>query len=284
MNLNGRIPSETITDGNSQLRHAWPGATQDNYGTVSPDDGAWMYSAVTAVISAHNILRSMPEIDNTKIGITGVSWGGVVTSTTIGVDNRFAFAIPSYGCGYLCGSETYFGDILSADEFLWDPSNFIAKSDLPILWMNGDLDGNFSLTSTSKSAILAGNNSYPCIISGFGHDHSTTWNRQECYNFADSIVKNGSGFIRGDVTVSESVTTVKTNRAAQSAIMYYTTSETLAYGNNGTKPLFKYNTVSSDSANTDTFSFNIPENAKKFYISFTDSNGNKSSTTLIDVK
>lgn len=42
--------------------------------------------------------------------------------------------------------------------------------------------------------------------------------------------------------------------------------------------------VSSDSANTDTFSFNIPENAKKFYISFTDSNGNKSSTTLINVK
>lgn len=283
MNLNGRIPQDSITDGNLQLRHAWAGATQDNYGTVSPDDATWMYSAVTAVIGAHNVLREMPEVDSSKIGITGVSWGGVVTSTTIGVDDRFVFAIPSYGCGYLYGSETYMANAMTEDEKLWDPSMFIGKADLPILWMNGDKDGNFSLTSTTKSALLAGDNSYPCIIPNFGHNHSTTWNRQECYAFADSIVKCGTEFIRGDVTVSGSTATVKTNRAAVSATMYYTTSDTLTYLN-GTSAQFSYSAVSNSASNTDTFTFEIPSDAKKFYIVFADEHSYSTSTVLYDVE
>ncbi len=276
MDLNGRIPDD------NKLRHRWAGASSDNYATVSPDDAAWMYSAVTAVIGAHNVLREMPEVDNTKIGIAGVSWGGVVTSTAIGVDDRFAFAIPSYGCGYLYGSETYMAGLMTEEKKLWDPSNFIKDAQLPILWMNGDGDNNFSLTSTTKSALLAGVNSYVSIIPGFGHSHESTWNRPEGYAFADSVVKNGTKFIKGTATVQESTITVNTSRNAKSATLYYTISDTLEYLN-GRTPQFSFTAVSSILTDTDEFKFDIPSDAKKFYVVFKDENNYNTSTILYDL-
>lgn len=285
MNLNGRIPTPEITDGNSQLRHMWAGASQDNYGTVSPDDATWMYSAVTAVIGAHNVLREMPEVDNSKIGITGVSWGGVVTSTTIGVDNRFAFAIPFYGCGFLCESESYMGKILPISEKLWDPSNFFKDADLPVLWMNGERDANFALTSTTNSSLALGDNSYTAIVPGFGHSHGAAWLRPEGYVFADSIVKGGTALIRGEATLSGSTVTATTDRDAVKAVLRYITTD-LSYTStsNSTTLNFTFADCTTTDANTDTFTFTLPEGTKHYYVTFTDSDGNVTSTVLYDVK
>ena len=285
MNLNGRIPTPEITDGNKQLRHMWAGATQDNYGVVSPDDATWMYSAVTAVIGAHNVLRAMPEVDNSKIGITGVSWGGVTTSTTIGVDDRFAFAIPFYGCGFLMESETYMGKILPKQEKLWDPSNFFKNADLPVLWMNGERDANFSLTSTTKSSQLLGDNSYTAIVPGFGHDHGVAWKRPEGYAFADSIVKGGTKLIRGEATLSGSTVTATTDRDAVKAVLRYITTD-LSYTSTSSSTTlnFTFADCTTADANTDIFTFTLPEGTKHYYVTFTDSDGNVTSTVLYDVE
>ena len=42
----------------------------------------------------------------------GISWGGVITSTVIGIDDRFAFAIPTYGCGDLAEVPNQYGKSL----------------------------------------------------------------------------------------------------------------------------------------------------------------------------
>ena len=285
MNLNGRIPTPEINDGNNQLRHMWAGATQDNYGTVSPDDATWMYSAVTAVIGAHNVLREMPEVDNSKIGVTGVSWGGVTTSTAIGVDDRFAFAIPFYGCGFLMESETYMGEILPKQEKLWDPSNFFKNADLPVLWMNGERDANFSLTSTTKSSLALGENSSTAIVPEFGHSHSAAWLRPEGYAFADSIVKGGTKLIRGEASLSGSTVTATTDRAAATAVLRYITTD-LSYTSttSSTTLNFTFADCTTTDANTDTFTFTLPEGTKHYYVTFTDSDGNVTSTVLYDVK
>ena len=54
-----------------------------------PLEDQWMYHAIAAVILAHNILRNDEKIDKDNIGITGISWGGIVTSLVIGYDTRF---------------------------------------------------------------------------------------------------------------------------------------------------------------------------------------------------
>ena len=66
-----------------------------------PMEDQWPYHAVADVILAHSLLRSMPQVDAGRIGITGISWGGYLTCVVSGLDDRFRFAVPVYGCGFL---------------------------------------------------------------------------------------------------------------------------------------------------------------------------------------
>ena len=45
----------------------------------------WMYHAVGSAIMANNLLRADERVDSDKIGITGISWGGVITSMILGL-------------------------------------------------------------------------------------------------------------------------------------------------------------------------------------------------------
>jgi len=283
IDCNGRVP-QSGQHRDDLLCHAWAGATLDNYKAVSPDDTTWMYGAVTAVTGAHNVLRAMDEIDNSKIGIIGGSWGGIVTSTAIGVDNRFVFAIPVWGCAYLLDSETYMGGLMTEDRKLWEPSEFLKNADMPVLWVNGDTDYNFSLTSTSKSAELTGDDTYVSIIPGYGHYLDLLWQTPSIFAFADSMVKDGTPLIRGQVAVNGSTATATTDRAAVSATMYYTTAEEFTYNSSTGKANFSFTTVTTDAENTTSFTFEIPSDATKLYVVFTDADGNSTSTTLVDVE
>ena len=75
-------------------RHAWAGPARDGiYGdSAEPLADQWMYHAVADTVLANSLLRSLPEVDADKVGLMGISWGGVITSTVIGIDPRFAFA------------------------------------------------------------------------------------------------------------------------------------------------------------------------------------------------
>lgn len=50
-----------------------------------------MYHATTAAILANSLMRSFEQVDEEKIRITGISWGGVTVSNVLAYDNRFAF-------------------------------------------------------------------------------------------------------------------------------------------------------------------------------------------------
>ena len=56
-----------------------------------PDEEQWFYHAVADVIRANSLLRSFPEINPEKIGLTGISWGGTVASSVVG--GRLAFCL-----------------------------------------------------------------------------------------------------------------------------------------------------------------------------------------------
>ena len=66
-----------------------------------PVEDHWTYHAIADVVLAHSLLRSLPEVDADRIGVTGISWGGYLTCIVSGVDPRFRFAVPVYGCGFL---------------------------------------------------------------------------------------------------------------------------------------------------------------------------------------
>ncbi len=66
-----------------------------------PVEDQWQYHAVTAALNAHSLLAAHPAVDADRIGLTGISWGGYMTCVVAGVDPRYRFAVPVYGCGFL---------------------------------------------------------------------------------------------------------------------------------------------------------------------------------------
>ena len=146
-------------------------------------------------------MRSLPFVDESKIGIHGVSWGGVITSNVIGVDTRFAFAIPTYGCGHMwdgvgkwqeaifnAGGTNYYKNV-------WDSMLWLENATMPIMWLTWRNDSTFNLDSQANSYNKAPGTKMVSIIQGMRHSHAFTWSRADSYDFADSIVGNNSASV-----------------------------------------------------------------------------------------
>src|SRR4051794_1470454 len=86
-----------LADGRTWERHVWAGPARDRIYADHPEPLAdqWMYHAVADVVLAHSLLLSFPEVDDRQVGLMGISWGGIIASTVVGIDRRFAFAIPT---------------------------------------------------------------------------------------------------------------------------------------------------------------------------------------------
>jgi cephalosporin-C deacetylase-like acetyl esterase len=103
----------------------------------APLKDQWMYQVIANTTLAASLLRSLPEVDPEKIGINGCSWGGIITATAIGIDSRYAFAIPVYGCGGLYRIPNHYSKALAKNEVykqVWDPHLRLERARMPILW------------------------------------------------------------------------------------------------------------------------------------------------------
>ena len=159
-----------------------------------PVEDMWMYHAVTQAILSSNILRADTCVCPDQIGISGVSWGGVITSLTIGYDDRFAFAIPIYGSAYLDESHAWMGEKFSgeATQFLWLAQDRLDRVRFPVLWQCWNDDTCFSINSNSKSYLHAlpnNGDSRLSVLHNMGHSHRRAWVRKEPLIFADSVIK-----------------------------------------------------------------------------------------------
>lgn len=60
-----------------------------------------IFDAVVSGLKALALLRSQPDVDRSRVGIVGVSWGGYMTTMLSGLaGDRVAAAFSVYGCGY----------------------------------------------------------------------------------------------------------------------------------------------------------------------------------------
>lgn len=129
----------------------------------------WYYHASSAVILANSLMASFDCVDTQKMGITGISWGGMLTSTVIGYDDRFSFAIPVYGCSSLVGSggsmATVYG-VNGAAE-MWDTTEGLKQSNCKVFYINSMKDPFFSMDANSRCAMAA--NGFLLLKSVFPH-------------------------------------------------------------------------------------------------------------------
>ena len=212
MDWNGCVSGNTHGEEQyGHVRHAWAGPQGADpwFKMDEPLRDQWPYHAVAAVIRANTLLRSLPGVDRDRIGLTGVSWGGFLNCLVAGVDPRFRFAAPVYGCGYVtehsmwkdverfkvfggCSAET-----LAKYDALWDPKRYLPYATMPFLFIDSTNDRAYPLDIVEKSRRLLKTEVTRCTIPRLGHGHGP---ESECppevFAYADGILGRGAGLPR----------------------------------------------------------------------------------------
>ena len=232
MDLEGHLPGSHFfgVQGNFPVNQAHPNAGPSRiswFGDVAlPDHEQWFYHAVADVIRANSLLRSFPEINPKKIGLTGISWGGTIVSTVAGVDSRFAFVIPVYGGGYIHKHD------MTPEQYRqylakWDPSAYLPYAKMPMLWVQGVNETVFPLDRFSKSAETTGGASYMCIRPFLPHGHGFGWEEVwEIGGFANSIVKGSAPMpriARPQIIQKDGLVHAKFSGSLKNAVLGFTT-------------------------------------------------------------
>ncbi len=182
-------------------RHAWAGPERVGiYGdSDKPLEEQWIYHAVADTVLANSLLRALPEVDAEKVGVMGVSWGGVITSTAMGIDTRFAFAIPTYGCGHLFDAANQYGRALGNNTLyrdVWDPMVRMSRVKMPVLWLSWPADKHFPLDAQAACYHTAPGARMVSLIPGMKHGHGPAWLAPDSYAFADSVVQSGTPWFK----------------------------------------------------------------------------------------
>ena len=159
----------------------------------------WPYHAVADVVLAHSLIRSFPGVDPERVGLTGISWGGYLSCIAAGVDQRFRFVAPVYGCGFLGENSTWLGNFQAMGPEksqqwlkLWDPSVYLPFAKMPMLWVTGANDFAYPMDSLQKSYRLPKAPRILCVRVGMVHGHGGPGeNPGEIHAMANSLLKNG---------------------------------------------------------------------------------------------
>jgi dienelactone hydrolase len=210
MDLEGHFPGGNSHDIEGKfpagMRHLNSGPSRmDWFGDRAlPDREQWFYHAVADVVRANSLIRSLPDINPKKVGLTGISWGGTIVSAVAGIDPRFALVIPVYGGGFIHRSDNdglaqwFPPKNMTEGQYQdyrakWDPSVHLPHARMPMLWVSSVADPVFQVNIFAKSAQVAGGASTLCLRPWMIHGHGNGWNdAPEILQFANSIMRQGA--------------------------------------------------------------------------------------------
>ena len=198
MDTCGHLPIPLDSDSKPWPKHAFSGpAGWGDYGNMDkPVGDHWAYHAVAAVVLGHSLIRSFPEVDASRIGVTGISWGGYLTCIVAGVDDRFRFAAPVYGCGFLGEGSAWLGRMRGMGtekamrlSTLWDPSQYLVYARMPMLFCNGTNDNFFWPPAWMKSTSITKGPVNRYYKPRMPHGHAPSGDPKEITAFADAVLK-----------------------------------------------------------------------------------------------
>ena len=161
---------------------------------AKPANEQFLYHAIAGTIVANSFLSSFEQVDSSKIGLTGISWGGVIATNAAAYDDRFAFAAPVYGAVAMTGTDGIFGMLYNTYprcSFLWDNVEMLRNCRTPFLFVNWEGDPFFKADATAKCAATA-MNARMLLIPKLNHGHLQGATIQEIFIFADHVVHRGS--------------------------------------------------------------------------------------------
>lgn len=156
----------------------------------------WTYHAVAAVLRGHALLAAQKEVDPSRVGVTGISWGGYLTCIVAGVDPNLKAAVPVYGCGFLHENSVWLPTFqkMAPDQFArwvrnFDPSQYLPGVSCPILFLNGSNDFAYPMDSYLKCYELVDSPKTLSLRLRLPHGH--IWTFKEVDTFIDSHLDRG---------------------------------------------------------------------------------------------
>ena len=257
----------------------WGGFDQIDW----PVEDQWTYHAVADVILAHSLIRSLPQVDVERTGVTGISWGGYLTCIAAGVDHRFKFAAPVYGCGFLGENSAWLGTFEKMGPAkarrwleLWDPSQYLPAVRMPMLWVTGTNDFAYPMDSLQKSYRLPQSARTLCVRVRMPHAHGGPGeNPEEIHAMADAMLKGAVPLARITDVAREGSTvrvTYESRRPVVRAELNYTT-------DTGKWQERNWQTIPAAlDAETRTASATLPEKVTVYYLNLIDNQNHVVST------
>lgn len=259
----------------ARKRHEWSGPSGwgDFESVDKPREEQWSYHAVAAAVLAHSLIRSFPEVDAKRIGVTGISWGGYLTDIVSGVDERFRFAAPVYGCGFLGEDSAWLKNFAELGPerakrwlSLWDPSVYLGASKMPMLWVSGTNDFAYPFPSLQKSYRLPKGPRTLSIRVRMKHSHPDGAVPEEIFTYANSILRNGIPLPKVEKSNATSLE-YKTKVPVMKAELNYTT-------DSGRWQDRKWDSIPADlNAKKRTVTAQVPPAATAWYVNLFDERG-----------
>lgn len=248
---------------------------KDGFATVEkPLTEQWLYYAVCDTAIANTVLRALGDVDENAVGVTGISWGGLVTSTAICYDHRFAFAVPIYISFHVAESHSAGVGGLKTNALaaaIWQDASLLAGSPVPTLIITSEFDHWASVDTASSSAHDLPNGAL-LIKPGLEHGQQQGASLPEIYHFGYHVLSKNGGFVTlKDAPTAESgrsytlVPEIPSDVTDVKATLYYRTEPFYEYVQSN-RPTFEKQelTVAPDG----TVAVDIPENACMYFISF----------------
>lgn len=160
----------------------------------------WQFHAVSNIIRAHSLVRSLKEVDKERTAVTGISWGGYLTNIVAGIDHRYKAAVPVYGSGFLHEGSAWDQqfDSLGKERTqkwvnLWDPSQYVVNAKMPMMLINGTNDFAYFVENWHKTAQLVPNHRL-ALIPDMKHSHPHGAEPEAIFNFIDHHLAQGADF------------------------------------------------------------------------------------------
>lgn len=199
MDLAGNGPNGRLPDGGPDQADA---VKFRNFSEADAPD-MWTYHAVAAVLRGHSLVRSLPDVDPNRTGITGISWGGYLTCIAAGIDDRFKVAVPVYGCGFLdensCWRDTSLASMNPEARAQWirlfDPRQYVGQVRYPILFVNGTTDFAYPMDSYLKTYRLVPEQ-WRHVSMTVNRPHGHIWTFPEVDGFVDQVLRDSPPLVR----------------------------------------------------------------------------------------
>lgn len=166
-----------------------PASHDDGYrmfDTLADPRGSWFWGHAVAGLRGLTCLADRPDVDPTRMGMTGFSAGGVVTLIGAAVDDRIRAAVPLSACGawdvavqapgaWQRNLLTLAGLTVASPEWTTlidtiDSSRLLPATTARILMVNGSADEFFPLTAHDTTfAAIPGDAKRTAIAGNFDH-------------------------------------------------------------------------------------------------------------------